>query len=619
MLLRVVGLASLALGLLQEPGRRLVRGERLRLARRSSEKISSVVVEERSLGDLLGEFGKLALPYFKETREAKVGLAKVVALTLLQSGVSVTFSYLSRDFYNALSNREVEAFQDILVKFSLALSLGVPVTVLYRFEREQLSLKWRGWLTRDVLKKYCDSNQKFYQLEEEQDIDNPDQRITEDVGSFTEVSLSFGIRALTSVIDLASFSTILYSIYAPLFFAILAYAGLGTGLTAFVGKDLAKQNFLALAKEADFRYALVRLRENAEAVAFYKGETRELNVASSRLDLAVNAQSQIITTQRSVEFVTVAYRFLVQILPIAVVAPLYFQKKIELGVVTQSSSAFNHVLGDLSAIINQFESIAAFGAGLERLAAFTGRLEEERVLSTTEEKAFLPSGVVLTTKDLGVSTPDKRRVLVENLNLDIKAGDRLLLVGASGAGKSSTLRTLAGLWEPAKGNVFFEKDDVFFLPQRPYCALGTLKEQLFYPKNETSVDDATLREVLEDVGLGKLASSLDETLDWARTLSLGEQQRLAFARLFLATPKLAVCDEATSALDVETERRLYKLLDERLGKGLALISVGHRPTLLEHHNLRLRLPGEGNTQTTPVLLEAIQNKDRDAAALIGSV
>ena len=584
----------------------------------------TVLAEKRDLSEQFGDFVDLATPYFRETSEAKWGLGKVVGLTLLQSGVSVAFSYLSRDFYTALSNREIEAFQTILLKFAGALSLGVPVTVLYRYEREQLALRWRAWMTQDVLRRYCDSR-KYYELEilTEQNgtlIDNPDQRITDDVGAFTDISLAFGITALTSVIDLVSFSTILYSIYAPLFFAIFAYAFIGTALTAYVGRDLATQNFAALAREADFRYSLVRLRENAEAVAFYNGEQRERTVAATRFDDAVDAQSQIIQTQRSVEFVTVAYRFLVQILPIAVVAPLYFQQKIELGVVTQSSSAFNHVLGDLSAIINQFEAIAAFGAGLDRLASFTGRLDDT---SSTDEfpqvrQPDSSSPIVLKTSHFAVGTPDGERILVRDLDLELRKGDRLLLVGASGAGKSSTLRALAGLWRPQNGTVSFlvDKDDVFFLPQRPYCTLGTLKDQLLYPANETTAETA-LVSVLHDVGLEALVPRLDDTLDWARTLSLGEQQRLAFARLFLAKPKLAVCDEATSALSIEAERHLYNLLDTKLGSDLALISVGHRPSLLEHHNLRLRLPiaDDGGFG----ILEPISDDDKAAVARIGNL
>ncbi|KAJ8598989.1 hypothetical protein CTAYLR_009466 [Chrysophaeum taylorii] len=574
---------------------------------------SSPEGERPSARVLLGKFYELAVPYFKETSEARWLLARVVGLTLLQSGVSVVFSYLSRDFYNALSAKDVASFRDILLKFCGALAAGVPVTVLYRFERETLALRWRNWLTRDLLGKYC-VDRKFYEVEYNSTIDNPDQRISEDAAAFAAVSLSFGITALTSIVDLASFSTILYSIYPPLFGAIVVYATLGSVLTAYVGRELPDRNFRALRREADFRYALVRLRENAEAVAFYDGAVPERRRAQDRLDRAVDAQADVIRTQRNVEFVTVAYRFLVQVLPVAVVAPLYFAGEVELGVVTQSSSSFNHVLSDLSAIVTQYEAIAAFGAGLDRLAAFADTLQRDDD-DEEEPAAGKPSSpdVVLETRSLAVQTPDGTKALVDDLDLELRLGQRLLITGASGAGKSSVLRTLASLWRPKSGDVSLV-DRAVFLPQKPYCSLGSLRDQLLLLNTDDPIDDDHLLHALELVGLRALAAidpvqGLGVTKDWASMLSLGEQQRLAFARLVLNQPKLAVLDEATSALDLDTERRMYDLLKTKLGDDLAVVSVGHRPSLLQHHDLRLRLDG-----TTTPQLEPITDADRRAAA-----
>lgn len=568
----------------------------------------------------LKQFFELATPYFKETSEGKWQLGRVVGLTLLQSGVSVVFSYLSRDFYNALSAKDVSTFGEVLAKFCGALAAGVPVTVFYRYEREMLSVKWRSWLTKDILQKYC-ANRKFYELENDKEIDNPDQRIAEDAAAFADTSLAFGIVALTSIVDLFSFSTILYSIYPPLFAAIIVYATLGSALTAYVGRELPARNFRSLQSEADFRYGLVRLRENAEAVAFYDGAEGELDEARRRLEGAVDARSSILAGQRNVEFVTVAYRFLVQVLPVAVVAPLYFEGKVELGVVTQSASSFNHVLNDLSAIVNQFESIAAFGAGLKRLNAFVDRIDETDEHEMTPTTAQPRSGLVLQTDGLSVQTPDQSKLLVEDLDLQLAPGQSLLITGASGAGKSSLLRTLADLWPPAAGTVARDANSVF-LPQRPYCSLGTLKDQLLYPHtNQTAAGEEketkVLVEALESVGLSALAEldptkGLDATRDWASMLSLGEQQRLAFARLVLSRPSLAVLDESTSALGVEDERKMYQLIRNTM-PDLALISVGHRPSLLEHHDLRLRLDDDS------LGLEDVRAEDREAAARASSL
>mmetsp|Transcript_11906 Transcript_11906/g.41136 ORF Transcript_11906/g.41136 Transcript_11906/m.41136 type:complete len:675 (-) Transcript_11906:30-2054(-) len=614
--------------------------------------------DSKDIGEQLRLFARLGAPYFS-TPEARLGLLKVVGLTLVQSGVSVAFSYLGRDFYTALSQRDAAGFEDILVRFSAALLAGVPVTVLYRNQRELLSLQWRAWMTARVLALYTD-DRAFYDLEcvdRDGSIDNPDQRITEDVNAFTAVSLSFGITAITSIIDLCSFSTILYSIYAPLFGAIVAYALLGTALTAYAGRDLAAQSFNALAREADLRYSLVRLRENAEAIAFYKGADREADEVGRRLGGVVEAQSGVISTQRDVEFVTVAYRYLIQILPVAVIAPLYFNKEIELGVVTQASSAFNHILSDFSVFVNQFESIAAFGAGLDRLGSFVDRLggpfnnashfqhiEAKRNGTVTAtppvpgdlgvSKSGNGKKVVVRTNSLTVATPDGSRTLVRDLDLALDAGERLLLVGASGTGKSSLLRSLAGLWPAAEGAVEISPDaTVFFVPQKPYAPLGTLRDQLTYPvlrqaSSASAADDGALLELLAAVGLGKLAArsallacgeddactadeartGLDAVRDWGTTLSLGEQQRVSFVRLLYSKPSVAILDEATSAMDIDTERRMYKLLQDRLS-ALTLISVGHRPSLLEHHSLKLRLDGSKTGKP-----EAVSEQDRRLAA-----
>jgi len=520
-------------------------------------------------------------------------------------------------------------------------------------------------------------------------IDNPDQRITEDVRTFTAFSLQLFITVVTSIIDLVSFSLILYSIQPQLFAAIIGYAIFGTVITTYIGSSLLPLNFDKLRREADLRYLLVRIRENAESIAFYGGEDVEGKEVASRLGRVVENRREINVAQRNLELFTTCYQYLIQVVPVAVVAPQYFAGTIQLGVISQSVGAFNHILSDLTVIVNQFEQLSSFAAGIERLSSFfvairnadatrsnddgllalpkefneteiTARLmppgggsesKESQAIDSTiqlnlERMSDVANGqnILLTTKKLGLVTPDRKRALIEGLDLTVREGDHLLIVGASGAGKSSLLRAIAGLWTAGTGEITRVPDDeVYFLPQRPYCALGSLKDQLLYPSTESmnpddypdghrmsrahllrqSMSDEDLLAVLEKVDLKELPyrfgdgdpiQGLNAVLDWGNTLSLGEQQRLAFGRIVVNQPRLVILDEATSALDVVSEAKMYSLLRDMARKelnregnnmlsrpGLTFISVGHRPTLIAYHDNKLRLNGGSDYE-----LEAIE-------------
>ena len=330
---------------------------------------AAVSVQER-----LRLFWRLAVPYFENAEGAKLNFGLMLLLVLINSGISVIFSYVGRDFYSALSAKDQALFLEKTANFALGLAVATPLTVLYKFQRQRLALSWREWMTTELARQYY-ADQAYYRIEMDREIDNPDQRITEDVAAFTKVSLDFFITLTTSVINLASFSGILYSIYPELFYAIFAYAAFGTASTIGLGKALVGQSAEQLLREADLRYSLVRLRENAESIAFFRGEAQEAAEVAKRLGGAVENRRKIIGTERNLEFFTVAYKYLVQILPVLVVSPLYFAGTIELGVITQSTGAFNNVLNDLSIIVNQFESLSAFSAGLGRLAKFVERME----------------------------------------------------------------------------------------------------------------------------------------------------------------------------------------------------------------------------------------------------
>ena len=446
-------------------------------------------------------------------------------------------------------------------------------------------------------------------------LDNPDQRIAEDVASFTRASLRFLVSVLRAVIDLFSFSAILYSIYPQLFGVILAYAAVGTAATVRIGRQLVGLNYEQLRTEADFRFSLVRLRENAEAIAFFGGEDLERREARSKLGAAVDNRGRVIAAERNLEYFTTAYQFLIQVLPGVVVAPLYFSGAIQLGVVSQSFGAFNHILNDFSIIINQFEALSSFSAGVDRLREFTERCEgssagggggegagEGGAIRITEAAAGSP----LTVRGLRLRTPDGRRELFRGVSLDLSEQRRVLVVGESGAGKSSLLRAVAGLWTNGEGEVARPENGpggTFFLPQRPYCPPGSLRDQVAYPSvvdaaalgaEELAAVDRRIRAALAEARLAALADrwpSLAEVQDWGQILSLGEQQRLAFARLLYNGARLAILDEATSALDVENEAAMYEAMQRM--PGIAYLSVGHRPSLEAFHDRKVRIGGGG--------------------------
>lgn len=529
------------------------------------------------------------------------------------------------------------------------------------------------------------SNRTFYKIQSQSIIDNPDQRIVDDLSAFTGTALSFSLALFNAAVDLISFSNILYGIYPPLFIVLLVYSIGGTAISVFLGKGLVTLNFLQEKKEADFRYGLVRVRENAESIAFYGGEENEMQLLLQRFRRAFDNLTQLLISSRNLEFFTSGYRYLIQILPAAVVAPMYFSGKIEFGVINQSVSAFNHILSDFSLIVYQFQAISAFSAVIDRLGEFNDILDTsssngldepsgEITLeycyisdsSSLESNGLMPvikSQKLLDIENLTLETPTTKATLVRDLSLVIDEKDHLLIMGPSGSGKTSLLRALAGLWVTGRGKITFfvegydlqptssniespeansagdvssefrnpiniKPSTIFFLPQRPYMVLGTLRQQLLYP---TWTEDATpvtnkgslpflmrvqqsksaggkssnpkpttdeLIQVLEDVRLGHILSrfsGLDTVCEWSSVLSLGEQQRLAFARLLLSKPKLVLLDESTSALDEINEAHLYQKI---AGADITYVSIGHRRTLRAYHNKILNISTANEDSTT---------------------
>ncbi|KAK8603328.1 hypothetical protein V6N13_085518 [Hibiscus sabdariffa] len=635
--------------------------------------------DQRKFSDLnilYRRFWKVAAPYWysDDKVQARLQLAGVFALTLATTGISVGFNFLGRDFFNALANKDQEQFTKQLVYYLCGFAGGIPFFVLRDYARETLSLRWRCWMTSYFMQRYL-TDRTFYKIQSQSIIDNPDQRIVDDLSSFTSTALSFSLTLFNAAVDLISFSNILYTIYPPLFVVLLLYSIGGTVISIFLGKGLVSLNFLQEKKEADFRYGLVRVRENAESIAFYGGEDNELQLLLQRFTSAFENLTQLLISSRNLEFFTNGYRYLIQVVPVAVVAPMYFSGKIEFGVINQSVSAFSHILGDVSLVVYQFQAISAFSAVIDRLGEFDDVLDTSRSNSLSDTGEYInltyshvkgsqvldsngslpptTSPRLLDVENLILKTPKTNSTLVRDLSFVINEKDNLLVVGPSGSGKTSLLRALAGLWSTGKGKITFYAENqgdaqplsssdvapveenseknvnqefgrpinsnsrsVFFLPQRPYMVLGSLRQQLLYPTwaEESSVSDTTkpggplpfltrvpnsksagekrsirvpttdeLTQVLEDVRLGYILSrfkGLDTVYEWSSVLSLGEQQRLAFARLLLSKPKLALLDESTSALDEANEAHLYEKMK---AAGITYISIGHRRTLYAFH------------------------------------
>jgi len=546
------------------------------------------------------QFWNISKAFFAsaQQRKAQGYLTVLVILALSVGGVQVLMSYAGRDFMTAIAQKNTAAYWRLLGLYLGTFALAVPLGVYYRWTEQRLALLWRQWLAERLIERYF-NNRAYYRLRGSEGIDNPDQRISEDVLNFTTNSLSFLLIALNAGVTLAAFLGVLWGISGTLVTVLFAYAIAGTTLSVLIGSRLVRLHYRQYQKEADFRYGLVRVRDNAESIAFYHGESREQNDLVSRLKEAVLNSIVIIAWNRNLAFFTNSYNYAALVLPIAVVAPMFMRGEVEFGVVTQAAGAFAQVLAAVSLIITQFEGLSTYLAGVQRLGTLWENLDdfdadEERTAREASQQLDEDSRVV-KLDELTVCTPGKSKTLVDGLSFELKRKQSLLIMGASGTGKSSVLRTIAGLWPSGTGSL--ERPplaELMFLPQRPYMVQGNLRDQLLYPYPERKVDDGKIREVVAEVNLsdvfGRVEDDLDRVVDWTNVLSMGEQQRVAFARLFLRKPRFAFLDEATSALDEENQDTLYRLLQE---SGIGFISVGHRKTLTQYHDRVLQLESTG--------------------------
>ena len=563
---------------------------------------------------LVKRFWALAKGYWEGDRKwiARGLLVLLIVLLLVYTGLSVLLNTERGALISALSTKDEDRFWQTVLYFIGILVLYAPLFAGYSYLQKRLGVEWRKWLTDRFINRYF-ANRAFYHLNSSnKEIDNPDQRIAEDVKSFTVDSLEFMLVIVGSVLEIIAFSGVLWGISRSLVIFLVIYAILGTFVAAFFfGKPLVRLNFEQLKKEANFRFSMVRIRENAEAIAFYRGEGRESDQVKNRFLAAFDNYKKLISWQLNLNVLTNFYEFLPFIIPALVVAPSIFAGDLEVGKVTEAQGAFFRVFFSLNVIVSRFESFTNFGAGINRLYGFAEFLEEEENLVQTHQVASVQQSNSNTIqivedgrielKSLTVQTPNLQQTLIEDLSLELPSGQGLLVVGPSGCGKSSLLRALAGLWEKGEGAIVRPAlNEILFLPQRPYMILGTLRDQLLYPHTNADVEDEKLKEVLTRVNLADLSDrfgGFEVEKDWTSVLSMGEQQRLSFARLLLSQPDYAILDEATSALDVDNEEHLYKQL---LATETTFISVGHRPTLTNYHRMLLKLSEQKQWQLQPL-------------------
>src|SRR5258705_916851 len=549
--------------------------------------------------------------WFSDDRWAAWGLLfAVVALTLGMVYLTVLLNQWNNAFYTALQDKNLVVFRGQLLRVTYLICIFIFLAVYQVYLNQMLEIRWRRWLTERYLRAWL-SDGAYYRMQlVARDTDNPDQRIAEDVQLLISHALALFIGGLRAVVTLATFVAILWGLSGRLTVSVgglslilpgymvwvsLLYALGGTWLTDWIGRPLIRLNFDRQRYEADFRFSLVRFRENSEACALYHGEADERGGFLELFEAVVRNWWGIMRRQRRLTSFTSGYSQGAWIVPSVVAAPRYFRGELGLGGLMQTVGAFNQVQDALSFFVVSYKEIADWCAVVERLAGFERVLERMRLAAAIGDGVRHVDGddTGLTVEDVDLHLPDGRP-LVTHVNLSLLRGDSVLLGGASGSGKSTLFRAIAGIWPFGRGEIRASpRARVLFLPQRPYLPIGTLRSVVSYPMPAAGVDDATLREALEAVGLADLAGRLDEAGHWALQLSPGEQQRIAFARALVQKPDWLFLDEATAAVDEVTEARLYRLVRERL-PGTTLVRVGHRAALRPFPAHRLVVERNGN-------------------------
>ncbi|CAM3309701.1 ABC transporter ATP-binding protein [Pseudomonas floridensis] len=555
------------------------------------------IVNDTVNGAFFSRVWRLITPYWRSEDKtmAWLLLVAVVALSLFSVQMSVLFNSWYREFYNALQNKDTGAFTHLILYFSGLAAIAIFAAVYRLYLTQMLKIRWRRWLTEQHFARWL-AHKNYYHLEQGGYTDNPDQRLSEDLNEFTSSTLSLGLGLMSAVVSLVSFSVILWGVSGSIelfginipgymFWAAMLYAIVGSLLTHWIGRRLIPLNNQQERYEADLRYALVRVRENAESIALSDGERNENQRLSGRFSMIWNNVLTSMKVQKRLTFFTSGYGQIAIIFPFVVAAPRYFAGKIELGDLMQINSAFGNVQENFSWFISAYDTLASWRATSDRLLSFRQAMTDHE--SQVPAIEMVHADNALDLQNLGLTLAGGRQLL-RNAQLHIEPGERVMLSGRSGSGKSSLLRALGGLWPQGAGRISLPAGQALFLPQRPYLPIGTLREVLSYPQPGDKYPAEWYVEALQKCRLETLVPRLDESDHWQRVLSPGEQQRVAFARALLLAPRWLYMDEATSAMDEEDEAAMHHALIEQI-PGLTLLSVGHRSTIKRFHGRHVQV------------------------------
>ncbi len=566
----------------------------------------------KKIASTIATVWRLSVPYFRSEDRwpGRILLAAVIAMELALVAVNVVLNLWYNRFYNALQDRNWNSFISLILFFCALAAVYIVLAVYKTYLTQWLQIRWRRWMTQRYLQQWLNAANHYRMQLLGDAADNPDQRIAEDVKSFIDNALQITTGILSSVVSFCSFVVILwglseksplhlfnghFAIPGYLVWAALIYAALGTLLTHLIGWRLIPLNFQQQRYEADFRFNLVRTRENSEQIAALGGDAAERDSHLRRFQPVIVNWLAIMQRTKLVNFFAAGYSQISVIFPFLVVSPAYFAGAMQLGDLMQTASAFDSVQKALSYFISNYQSIAEWRAVIDRLRGFEQSIESSRALALAPSSVEVRrrGGAPFAAEGLDLRLPDGDAVVTAD-QIEFGPGDRVLITGPSGSGKSTLFRAIAGIWPFGSGRVHVPTNaKMMLVPQRPYFPVAPLAAAVSYPASAGTFDDARIAEALTAVGLSELVPRLHEEEHWNRMLSLGEQQRLAIARALLHAPDYLFLDEATASVDEAAEAALYRLLHERL-KGTTIISIGHRSTLRAFHERRVELVPEAS-------------------------